>query len=627
MTKKCDCMAQAHGLVNNCTGCGKIVCEYEGEGPCSFCGNPVLKPENIDQHAETERMMREWEADSSLSQTYFVAIEHKTRLINQDRDRSTTKNLIDEDADWYELKGDVWQKDDVRRQAVQMMIKQEEEDKYAKENVISSFNFNKGTVDERKITYDRTKDKELIAAMMAEDRQGAEIEHHMMQQDIDRRLKDKDREILESVKEVYKDKLEKLDTQKPRNDFNLHKKVENDDCYQEFLKAVQHIQRQEHTADKEEVYDKAFYRLGPDDNKCLSMYQPWASLLIYGFKRFEGRHWDTNYRGPLWIHAGAKEADQDTIKAVEDQYRKLYQGVEMPEFPKTYPTGCIIGVVDLQNVIDQKLYTECVPKKYTGESTSEHLFVIRNPRKLMVNIKCSGSKGIYDLSGAIVSTAISTVQRIPSNWFPYFADNLPSNRELIQGKIEEGGSAGISSHSHMQKPQKSSSVNETFSATQVLKLGPAIEPMIEEFIKLYEKANFKKIEKGQDGQFDNSIDQFLPGVDHLKSALLQLITEAYDADSHIASISLPKKVDFYSVTKLTRKFDLRKSMHYMMFIVMGKKSEFAFDGRSGMIAGGSAIMPQSITANVGQIVFMKVPKTASQTGLSMIGECSILAFH
>ena len=83
-----------------------------------------------------------------------------------------------------------------------MMIKQEGEDKYAKENVISSFNFSKGTVDERKITYDRTKDKELIAAMMAEDRQGAEIEHHMMQQDIDRRLKDKDREILDSVKEV-----------------------------------------------------------------------------------------------------------------------------------------------------------------------------------------------------------------------------------------------------------------------------------------------------------------------------------------------------------------------------------------------------------------------------------------
>ena len=30
------------------------------------------------------------------------------------------------------------------------------------------------------------------------------------------------------------------------------------------------------------------------------------SLVIYGFKRFEGRHWTSRYRGPLWIQAGSK---------------------------------------------------------------------------------------------------------------------------------------------------------------------------------------------------------------------------------------------------------------------------------------------------------------------------------
>lgn len=625
MPKKCDCMAQAHALVNNCTGCGRVVCEYEGEGPCSFCGNPVLKPQNMDQHAETERMMREWEADSSLSQTYFVAIEHKTRLVNQDRERGTAKNVVDEDADWYEVKSDVWQKDEVRRQAVQMMIKQDEEDKFAKENVISSFNFNKGTIEEKKITYDRSKDKELIAAMMAEEQQGTEIELRMMQQETDRRLKEKDKELLESVTAAYKEKVEKSEARGARNDFQIHKKVENDDCYQEFLKAIDHIQKKEKPADNEEIYDKAFYRLGAEDNKCLSMWQPWASLLVYGFKRFEGRHWDTNYRGPLWIHAGAKEPDQDTIKAVEDQYRKLYQGVQMPEFPKSYPTGCVIGVIDLQDVIDQKLYTDCVPKKYTGESTSEHLFVIRNPRKLRVNIKCSGSKGIYDLQAGLVSTAINTVQRIPSNWFPYFADNLPSNREIKEGN-SEANAGGKTNLPHKQKSTKSSSLLETFGTAQALKLGDTIESKVEEFIKLYEKANFKKIEKGVNGQLDNNIDQFLPGHEQLTSALLQLISEAYEADNHTASISMPKKFDFYSVSKLTRKFDLRK-MPFMMLITFGKKAELAFGESTGMVQGGTAIVPQSVSGNIGQVGFLKVPKTAAQTGLSMIGECTILAFH
>ncbi|KAH9268227.1 hypothetical protein BASA84_000290 [Batrachochytrium salamandrivorans] len=33
--------AAVHGLVSNCLACGKIVCLFEGEGPCSTCGNMV----------------------------------------------------------------------------------------------------------------------------------------------------------------------------------------------------------------------------------------------------------------------------------------------------------------------------------------------------------------------------------------------------------------------------------------------------------------------------------------------------------------------------------------------------------------------------------------------------------
>lgn len=43
-----------------------------------------------------------------------------------------------------------------------------------------------------------------------------------------------------------------------------------------------------------------------------------ASLLIEGFKRFEGRFWNHSYRGPLWIHAGATPPTEETIAAVEN---------------------------------------------------------------------------------------------------------------------------------------------------------------------------------------------------------------------------------------------------------------------------------------------------------------------
>lgn len=40
--------------------------------------------------------------------------------------------------------------------------------------------------------------------------------------------------------------------------------------------------------------------------KCLSLWQPWASLIAAGVKQVETRHWYTPYRGRIAIHAAKK---------------------------------------------------------------------------------------------------------------------------------------------------------------------------------------------------------------------------------------------------------------------------------------------------------------------------------
>ena len=37
----CECQAHRHPLINNCTCCGRVVCDQEGSGPCLFCGQLV----------------------------------------------------------------------------------------------------------------------------------------------------------------------------------------------------------------------------------------------------------------------------------------------------------------------------------------------------------------------------------------------------------------------------------------------------------------------------------------------------------------------------------------------------------------------------------------------------------
>lgn len=73
--------------------------------------------------------------------------------------------------------------------------------------------------------------------------------------------------------------------------------------------------------------------------KVITIKQPWASLIIEGYKRFEFRSWQTKYRGELLIHAG-KGVDKEAMKRL-----KKY-------LPTEIPSGKIIGKVTLENCIE-----------------------------------------------------------------------------------------------------------------------------------------------------------------------------------------------------------------------------------------------------------------------------------
>lgn len=50
--------------------------------------------------------------------------------------------------------------------------------------------------------------------------------------------------------------------------------------------------------------------------KVLSIREPWASIIINGYKKYEFRSWKTNYRGKIFIHA-SKNIEKNNIKRFE----------------------------------------------------------------------------------------------------------------------------------------------------------------------------------------------------------------------------------------------------------------------------------------------------------------------
>ena len=73
--------------------------------------------------------------------------------------------------------------------------------------------------------------------------------------------------------------------------------------------------------------------------KCLTIRQPWATLIALGEKQFETRSWRTSYRGELAIHAGMTI---DTAVCRMEPYQSVLarHGFTAENLPK----GAIIAV-------------------------------------------------------------------------------------------------------------------------------------------------------------------------------------------------------------------------------------------------------------------------------------------
>ena len=79
--------------------------------------------------------------------------------------------------------------------------------------------------------------------------------------------------------------------------------------------------------------------------KVLSVRQPWAYLIVAGYKDIENRTWYTGHRGPLLIHA-SKGVDPENFMPKQRQYIESV-GIVIPE---DLPRGAIVGSVNLTEV-------------------------------------------------------------------------------------------------------------------------------------------------------------------------------------------------------------------------------------------------------------------------------------
>ena len=134
--------------------------------------------------------------------------------------------------------------------------------------------------------------------------------------------------------------------------------------------------------------------------KALTLFDPWATLVVLGAKQYETRSWPTSHRGPLAIHVSKK---WDTELQAQGWQEPFYSAA-LGRADFGVATGCIIGMVDIQGIFPTSSWQcesslELTEKERAFGSFSPGRWAWRlyNPRRLATPIPCTGHQGIWNV--------------------------------------------------------------------------------------------------------------------------------------------------------------------------------------------------------------------------------------
>ena len=121
--------------------------------------------------------------------------------------------------------------------------------------------------------------------------------------------------------------------------------------------------------------------------KVLTIKQPWASLIVDNYKKYEFRSWKTNYRGKILIHAG--------LSIETKQLNKI------KDYNLEYIKGAIIGeaqIVDCILVDDQfdKELRKINPIVYGNDHIGNYAWQLENIKKYDEPIYVKGKLGLWN---------------------------------------------------------------------------------------------------------------------------------------------------------------------------------------------------------------------------------------
>jgi len=157
--------------------------------------------------------------------------------------------------------------------------------------------------------------------------------------------------------------------------------------------------------------------------KCLSLWQPWASLLVSGAKRVETRSWPIRHRGPQLIHAAKKWNDELRAITQQQPFASALEGLPLPfgaivgrvEVVECYWTDSVsllgrerLGVEPYETPSGIKALRISSDEWAFGDYTAgRYAFLCKNPVRFRKPIEFRGAQGLFDVPQDVLGEAFA----------------------------------------------------------------------------------------------------------------------------------------------------------------------------------------------------------------------------
>lgn len=157
--------------------------------------------------------------------------------------------------------------------------------------------------------------------------------------------------------------------------------------------------------------------------KAITLFQPWASLVALGEKRYETRSWSTRYRGPVAIHSSLSKRFTHKTVLESEFYQALFcHGLQ----PEICPRGHIIAVCRLTDcAILGSILTDPVmgddamrimggaafERTFGDWTTGRFCWKLEDVQLLAEPVKVRGHLGLWTLPEEIEHAVLAQMQR------------------------------------------------------------------------------------------------------------------------------------------------------------------------------------------------------------------------